>query len=150
MRIMIGPAVYKVDELDLDLVASGSVVLRARGLYETALLSAYAHTNHAHWSQVAIVDLFRRADPARLRAAGDALKGTGPRTIFQGCATHHEGAGLSWTLDLEQARWFADRHPDPTVWSGVVDAADILAYLNAKEEQEVLVLPERVSERHRT
>lgn len=107
------------------------------------------NTNHIHWSQAAIIDLFRQASSARLRAAGDVWNSGGPLTVFQGRSADHDGAGLSWTLDVELARWFARRYSDPVIWSGVVDEADVLAYVNRKEEQEIIALPERVLEQHR-
>jgi len=149
VKITLERAVRNVDELDLDLVVAHLTVLQERGLYERALLNAYVNTKHVHWSQAAIIDLFRLANPARLRRLGNGLNRSGPLTLFQGRSARHDGAGLSWTLDVEQARWFAKRHSDPAIWTGTVAAPDVLAYVNRKEEKEILALPERVTGQQR-
>ena len=84
----------------------------ARGMYEEALVDAVTSTRtnncwvtRGHWS-----DLFRIADRTRLRAAGTPLPHAGPFTLYRG--THGDRRyvrGVSWTLDLEQAKWFMGR-----------------------------------------
>lgn len=50
--------------------------------------------------------------------------------------------GLSWTLDHAKARWFANRYTkkeDPrAVYTGIVDYADVLAYLTGRGESEIV------------
>jgi hypothetical protein len=151
MKIRLGDTLhFDLDRLDLDIVSEHQGVLRARRLYERALLHAYVNTNHAHWSQAGIIELFRHADPARLRRAGDRLPSAGPSfKVFQGGSAYFVHAGLSWTLDVEYACWFAERHSDPVIWAGVVTKSEILVYVNRKYEQEIIVLPEHVRERRR-
>jgi len=54
-------------------------------------------------------------------------------------------SGLSWTLDIERARWFANRfsvlHGNPRVYSATVDSQAVLAFLTGRQEREVVVDP---------
>jgi hypothetical protein len=54
-------------------------------------------------------------------------------------------SGLSWTLDIERARWFAIRfavvHGNPRVYSATVDSQAVLAFLTGRHEREVVVDP---------
>ena len=43
--------------------------------------------------------------------------------------------GLSWTLDLEQAKWFATRFDNGTVYEGDINKEYIFAYLNNAEQE---------------
>jgi len=53
--------------------------------------------------------------------------------------------GLSWTDDLERARWFADRYAsqlgEPAVYRTITSAEDVLAFLNVRKEREFVILP---------
>jgi len=128
-------------------------------------------------SPAQILRLFRRADPAHLRAAGDPLPGLGPFTLCRGVAvTRTQTArprrasprGLSWTRSIDIARTFAQEHARqlaqwidflrvwardhdgfrfadpgesvPAVFRITVEAANVLACIDRKEEQEFLVL----------
>lgn len=136
------------------LVARNLGELRARGLYEKALLQAITgtRTNLHDWPVSTIAYLFRAADPARLRAAGDPMPGSGPFTVFRGVAgvgRARRVRGFCWTLDMEQARWFARRGAAlglaaPAVWSGLIAEPNILAYVNDRQEQEILAFAEDV------
>jgi hypothetical protein len=110
---------------------------------------SHVKTKHAHWPQTAIIVLFSLANPARLRTRGDRLKSRGPLTVFQGRDARHDRAGLSWTLDFEQAREFAEHHAVPAIWTGTVATPDVLAYVTRQEEEEILALPERVTGQRR-
>ena len=95
----------------LELVAFNGDASRERGVYEAVLLYAFMATslNNRSWSTAELVDMFRRADPIKLRAAGDPLPGAGPFTVYRGVAGRGPARrvrGLSWTDDVEKAAWF--------------------------------------------
>lgn len=59
-------------------------------------------------------------------------------------------SGWSWTLDIEKAKWFADRFPPsihggiPKITSGIVKKADVVAYFLQRQEAEIVVNPKLV------
>jgi hypothetical protein len=62
--------------------------------------------------------------------------------IYRGCGPGNRD-GYSWTLDLEQARFFAGHHSGKSmVLRGEFDKADAIAYFGS--EQEIFIAPERV------
>ena len=136
----------------LDLVAGNLQRLRAIGLYEAALLSAFTatRTNNLRWPMGELLWLFDTADRARLRVAGDALPGPGPFSLYRGVAGRWPGRrvrGLSWTGSLERAQWFASRFSleHPAVYRATVSDDHVLAYVNDRNEQEFIVrLPSSV------
>lgn len=70
------------NEYGLDLVWRNNLALQSRGIYEKALVDAFigTRTNNLHWPVSQLTFLFRIANRARLRAAGDPIPGTGPYT----------------------------------------------------------------------
>jgi hypothetical protein len=93
--------------------------------------------------------MLQEGNPEKLRAAGDALPGSGPFQVYRGVAGNGSARrprGLSWTLDVERARWFARRFSleSPAVWSGEVAAGDVIVYIDGREEKEVIALPETI------
>jgi hypothetical protein len=134
----------------LYLVDRNAAQLRARELYEAALLAALTdtRTNNHEWSMRALRQLVERADRARLRACGDPLPGPGPFTLYRGVAgtgAARRVRGLSWTNDLAKARWFANRAQlvglvDPAVVRTTVAEPDVLACTNDRKEREFIVL----------
>jgi len=121
-------------------------VLREAGLYERALLTAFVdtRTNNSHWPLDRLRLFFACCDRERLRAAGDPLPGPGPFVLYRGVAG--QGArrrlrGLSWSGDLERARWFANRLslPRPAVLEVTAEESAILAYVKDRKEQEFVV-----------
>lgn len=63
--------------------------------------------------------------------------------IYRGVALGREPNGLSWTANLEKAKWFAHRF-DRGDKQGYVETAiakktDILAYFNTRNEDELVV-----------
>jgi hypothetical protein len=122
------------------------------GLYEAALLLGLtmSQLNNANWNQQSLSWLVSLADRARLRAAGDPLPGPGPFTVYRGVAgpgPARRVRGLSWTLSLPIAAWFARRASntfqldDPAVYRLTVEDGRVLAYDNNRREEEILVLP---------
>lgn len=50
--------------------------------------------------------------------------------------------GLSWTLDLDKAKWFAKRYnKDHDVWKSKVHKKDVIAWFTERDENEILILP---------
>jgi hypothetical protein len=124
--------------------------LKARGVYEQAVLAAFVNisTNNHRWPLKDQRFLLEQADRARLLAAGDPLPEGERFTLYRGVAGRGASrriGGFSWTADLEKARWFANRFPfhDPAVYVTEAARADVLAYVNAREEQESILIPER-------
>lgn len=67
-------------------------------------------------------------------------------TIFRGFNHHGRRIGLSWTLDEEKARWFANRRTrpgelDPQIVTATIPRNSIIAYLGFRDESEVIALP---------
>jgi hypothetical protein len=131
------------------LVAMNRDELARRGVYETALLAALTRPrlNTRHVPLDLLRTLVAGADRARLRqAAGEPLPGPGPFTVYRGVAgrgAERRVRGLNWTGSLDRARWFARRFAhlgDPAVYRVLVHEPDVLAYTNARQEGEFLVL----------
>ena len=65
-----------------------------------------------------------------------------PLKVFRGVQLSLMEDGLSWTLSRKRAQWFADRHGDDGhVFERKVLRKDVLYYTNAREEQEIVILP---------
>jgi len=65
-------------------------------------------------------------------------------TIYRGY--HKSKRGMSWTLEEERAKWFANRFTDQgKVLTATAQKKDLIAYLNGRSEEEIIVLPENVS-----
>jgi hypothetical protein len=135
----------------LYIVAANGSALKERGLYEQALLHAWAatRTNYAKWPASHLRALFDWADKAKLRALGDPLPGPGPFVLYRGIAgtgAFRKPCGISWTSDFDTACWFADHWgmANQVVLCLQVDPADVVTYLNdepyGRGESEVLVL----------
>lgn len=78
--------------------------------------------------------------------------GLAPMTrIYRGYRFDDALQGFSWTLDKARAKWFArrlrqDDHPSPKVASGFVAREHVIAYITGRDEQEIVTLPEHVTE----
>jgi hypothetical protein len=70
-------------------------------------------------------------------------------TIYRGVGHVDAVAGLSWTTSVDTAIWFAKRyeHGDrtPMVSTGKVQKSDVLAHFLGRSENEIVVLPDAVS-----
>lgn len=64
-------------------------------------------------------------------------------TIYRGTYKRESMKKLSWTLDFETAEWFANRFEtgEPIVFKTTIPKNQILAYINDRNEQEVIVHP---------
>lgn len=71
-------------------------------------------------------------------------------TVYRGVGSKSNKKGISYTLSLEKAEWFAKRFQKKGyVLTGTAKKKDVLAYFNSREEQEVLVEPKNISGLHR-
>ena len=65
-------------------------------------------------------------------------------TVYRGVTSYNEKRvkGLSWTLDEEKAKWFAERFGENgKVYSAEIDKKDVYAYFGSRGESEVVVDP---------
>lgn len=130
----------------LHVVARNMGALRQRGIYEAALLDAWAgtRTNNVEIPTWVLEDLFAHADRAVLRKLAP-LPHAGPFTLYRGVAghrPHRRVRGFSWTGSRDQAAWFARRFglADPAVYRVTVGEEHVLAYSDDRQEDEYLVL----------
>lgn len=65
----------------------------------------------------------------------------GPITVYRGVGQGREPYGLSWTINEDTARWFANRwkNPDAYMFKGQCYKKDVLAYFNSRGEDELVV-----------
>jgi hypothetical protein len=62
-------------------------------------------------------------------------------TVYRGAIKNRNEEGLSWSLDYDVARRFADRYShigQPLVLVGQVKKTDVIAYLNGRNEKEIV------------
>lgn len=73
--------------------------------------------------------------------------------VYRGIGVEGAVMGLSWTTDVDKARWFADRNTnlaglgvaaEPVLLTGTVNRSDVIAYFLQRGESEIVVLPEKV------
>lgn len=61
-------------------------------------------------------------------------------TVYRGVGHGANVHALSWTTDIEKAKWFSQRwSEDGAVYSAEIDKKDILAYFSTRGESEVVV-----------
>ena len=100
-------------------------------------------------------DLFSSDDVQCVFSLPPEQGGLLPTTVIYRGFRHDEDGlddgldGLSWTLDLARAKWFARRFPHKggvaMIAKATVDAEHVLAYITDRGEQEIVVLPWHVS-----
>lgn len=72
-------------------------------------------------------------------------------TVFRGVNPQNAkyvNYAMSWTLDIEIAKFFANRFNSDgsgKVYGKVIDKSDVLAYFNTRNEQEVVIIPKGTS-----
>ncbi len=139
------------NEVELKFVADNMHRLIARGTYEKCLLSAYmgTRTNHSHWSKNYLEMLFLAANRQKLLMAGDKLPDGDEFILYRGVSgtgNKRRIRGISWTSDLDRAKWFANRMadilPNPAVYTIKAKRDHVLAYINDRNENEFLIIPE--------
>ncbi len=60
-------------------------------------------------------------------------------TVYRGVGKHGKVNGLSWTLDLEKAKWFANRFEPVGVYKAKINKKYVLAYFNGRNEHEIVL-----------
>lgn len=72
-------------------------------------------------------------------------------TVYRGIGSKSNKKGISYTLSLEKAEWFAKRFQQKKgyVLTGTAKKQDVLAYFNSRKEQEVLIEPKNISGLHK-
>lgn len=69
--------------------------------------------------------------------------------IYRGINNIKDKHGFSWTLDQSKAKWFAGRFAKDKkgmVLSGHARKSDVIAYLNGRNEKEILINPKVVTD----
>ena len=62
--------------------------------------------------------------------------------IYRGCIEGLNEGGLSWTLDKSRAEFFANRFgKHGIVKQRTINKPEIIAYLNGRSEQEIIIRP---------
>lgn len=105
---------------------------------------------HCHWEKLnAIMEkreskfykfLMDRKELNRYKKLPDELQ------IYRGC-TQYNLSGFSWTLDMNVAMSFCERHDcelEPLIICGSCKKQDIYAYFDRREEQEIFINPNKV------
>lgn len=134
------------NEAHLELVIHNQTMLDESGLFEQSLLCAWTstRTNHAKYTLEDLWELFDSCDRDALAAAADELPAGEYFTVYRGVAGQGKARrveGLSWSGSLKKAQWFANRFPHfahPAVYVVRVARADVLAYINERNEQEFI------------
>lgn len=89
------------------------------------------------------VRYFRKADKSMLMDPEEyALYCQLPEqlTVYRGVKPQGKINALSWTRNKESAQWFANRFEhDGKVYSAIVNKADVLAYYNCRNEEEIVL-----------
>ncbi len=97
-----------------------------------------------------IIKFFKRADKSTLmdeeeQCAYKSILSKPTLTLYRGVGFEGKPNGLSWTIDVDKARWFANRFnaEHPRVYRLVIDTTKykkaILAYFDSRNECEVVV-----------
>jgi hypothetical protein len=116
-----------------------------RLLGDVLIDSENAHEFKSEWLQLlnskrkSSIAMMRPDDFTVYSALSNRLK------IYRGFRNIHFKKGLSWTLSKDKAKWFATRFgANGKVTTKVVSKYHILAYLDRRGEQEILLRPDRV------
>lgn len=107
----------------------------------------FPHAREALWR-----DLFTRPDAHKMMDEEEREFFSGLPDIveiYRGAAKGIGEKGFSWTLDRQRAEWFSRRFTsgddEAIVLEGVVSKKNIIAYISGRNEEEILVLPEKVT-----
>jgi hypothetical protein len=117
-----------------------------RTLGEIWTLTEGPGRNRAFWVEFFLADrgerehLMEPEDHAALAQLPDSLK------IYRGACPRH-ARGLSWTMDLPVAAWYADRFSSmgqAYILSATLPKRKVLAYFNTRHEYEVVIDARRI------
>lgn len=135
----------------LSFVSMNDEQLKRKGIYEPMLLHAFTgcRVNNNHITITQLQEMFANADRDKLLAAGDPLPDGESFTIYRGVGgveCERKECSYSWTLDFNIACWYASRArlfrlEDPAVYTASVDRAEVMAFCNDRQENEVICLP---------
>lgn len=118
--------------------------------FSTYLADAWVSSENpnqdANCSLDMLISWFQQADKKTLMVAEDYKVYTAlpdELNIYRGVALGREPNGLSWTANLEKAKWFAHRFDrgdkQGYVETAIVKKEDVLAYFNTRDEDELVV-----------
>ncbi len=134
----------------LDIVIDNARALQKRGVLEACLVQGFVGCKGKNWRwpMHELEDWFRTLDRSRLRGAGTRLPVSLPCTIYRGVAEFagkRVVRGLSWTLSLNVACWFARWGASERmfVFSATLQDDDFFCFTDEREEQEVIARPQR-------
>ena len=65
-------------------------------------------------------------------------------TVYRGVTPGHNPNGLSWTHNLDKAKWFANRFGKGYIRTGIVKKENVLAYFSRRGEEEIVVSPKNL------
>lgn len=66
-------------------------------------------------------------------------------TVYRGVTPGHNPNGLSWTHNLDKAKWFANRFGKGYIRTGTVKKENVLAYFSRRGEEEIVVSPKNLT-----
>ncbi len=134
----------------LRFVLDNVTALKARGIYESALVTAYTHAAPSWWNwQLNVLDwMFKQANRAKLLGWGDPLPREENFVLYRGVAGKgkcRHVSGMSWTCDLEKAKWFACRffQPAPAVYKTTAKREEVYCYLSDRNEHDFILRARR-------
>ena len=94
-----------------------------------------------------LLNLFKKAAPTYLMTKDEYQTWKNLEqtvTVYRGVTTYNgfDRKAMSWTLDEEKAKWFAERFGENgKVYSAEIDKKDVYAYFGSRGESEVVVDP---------
>ncbi|GFI56556.1 hypothetical protein IMSAG013_01619 [Clostridiales bacterium] len=108
--------------------------------------------NDPNFSTNKLIGLFKKADPIYLMES-DEYKQFNELdetiTVYRGVTPYNADnlKGLSWTLNPQTAKWFANRFgEDGTVYEAQIDKSHIYAYFSSRNESEIIVDPKYLTD----
>ncbi len=123
----------------LDAIFDNMGALIANGTYESTLILAYPYCPTGNYDSDFLFYLFSMGNRAKLWAAGDEPPDSDRYTIYRGISGTGSPRGLSWTLSLCQACWFAARGENSVVCMAHIRKADVFCYLNSRRNEREFV-----------
>lgn len=129
----------------LKFACTNARILNEHGILEGVLARAYTDVdrNHSRMDGEEIANVFRLCDRARLRELSDVQLPSNGITVFRGVSGEKASRrvnGLSWTLSLDRACWFAtwQNLPDPAVYRATVRHEQVYFATDKRHEQEIV------------
>lgn len=108
--------------------------------------------NDLNFSTNKLIGLFKKADPVYLMETDEYeqfKEFDDTVTVYRGVTPHNADnlKGLSWTLNPETAKWFANRFgEDGKVYEAQIDRSHIYAYFSSRNESEIIVDPKYLTD----